>query len=98
MNPDGTNQQVYYGNMHGSRVFLDAKPVPNSNKVLASFCPGHGKLEHHGVVTLVDASRGPDQLTMAKSISGKTLWRDPYPLSEDLFLVAGETEILAMNG
>ncbi|MHC4248700.1 MAG: TolB family protein, partial [Planctomycetota bacterium] len=42
MNPDGTNQMVYYGNMHGSTLYIDAKPIPGTKKVVASFSPGHG--------------------------------------------------------
>ncbi len=30
MNPDGTGQMTYYGNMHPGDVFLDAKPVPGT--------------------------------------------------------------------
>jgi hypothetical protein len=88
MNPDGSNQMVYYGNMHPYTVMIDAKPIPNTTKVVASFSPKHGKAEHLGVVTIVDPRNGPDDLTSAKPISGRKLYCDPYPLSEQLFLVA----------
>ncbi len=88
MNPDGSNQMVYYGNMHPYTLMIDAKPIPNTTKVVASFSPKHGRAEHAGVVTIVDPSSGPDDRTSAKAISGKQLYYDPYPLSEQLFLVA----------
>jgi len=93
MNPDGTNQMVFYGNMHGGTVMIDAKPIPGTNKVVASFSPGHGRREHAGYMTIVDPSGGPDDRTMAKAITTREMFRDPYPLSQDLFLVAGDTDI-----
>jgi hypothetical protein len=37
MNPDGIRQMVFYGNMHPGTVFIDAKPVPNSDKYVVSY-------------------------------------------------------------
>ncbi|MDP6110286.1 MAG: hypothetical protein QGG53_00335 [Planctomycetota bacterium] len=88
MNPDGTDQKVYYGNMHPYTLMIDAKPIPGTTKVVASFSPKHGKAEHLGVVTIVDPRNGPDERKAAKAISGRQLYCDPYPLSEQLFLVA----------
>ncbi len=82
MNPDGTNQMVYYGNMHGSTLFIDAKPIPGTQKVVASFSPGHGQSEHSGVITVVDPRNGPDDRSMAKAVTPGRLYRDPYPLPE----------------
>ncbi|MBT4817732.1 MAG: PQQ-binding-like beta-propeller repeat protein [Lentisphaerae bacterium] len=99
MNPDGTNQQVYYGNMHPGTVMIDAKPIPGTRKTVAAFCPGHGKKEHEGHVTIVDPAKGPDDKSMAKRVSDR-MYRDPFPLSEDLFLVTRNEEmgLLAGNG
>ena len=30
MNPDGTNQMTFYGNMHPDDLFIDAKPIPGA--------------------------------------------------------------------
>ena len=87
VNPDGSGVMVYFGNQNPGGVMIDAKPIPGTRKVLASFSPGHGRREHEGYVTIVDPSRGPDDLSMARKI-GKRSFRDPYPISEDLFLVA----------
>lgn len=98
-NPDGTSQMVYYGNMHPGTAMLDAKPVPGTDLVVASFSPGHGKGEHAGYVTLVDPKMGPDRLASARRISrGDAIYRDPYPISRDCFLVAADTRLLAMDG
>ncbi len=97
MDPDGTNQMVYFGNMHGSTVMIDAKPIPGTTKVVVSFSPGHGQKEHAGFVTVIDSATGPDNLGAARRISAQ-LYRDPYPLSEDLFIVARKTDFGMLMG
>jgi len=97
VNPDGTNVMVYFGNQHPGYVMIDAKPIPQSRKIVASFSPGHGMGEHMGYVTLVDPRRGPDDMDMTRRVS-KTTYRDPYPLTEDLFLVADSKGIHFLTG
>ena len=98
MNPDGTGQMVFYGNMHPSTVMIDAKPIPGTRKIVASFSPGHGRTEHAGAITVVDPAHGPDARPMARAVSRGRLYRDPYPLSEDCFLVAADADIAVMDG
>jgi mono/diheme cytochrome c family protein len=88
-NPDGTGQMVYYGNMHGGDVFLDAKAIPGSGSVVMIRSPGHGRRGHEGFVEIVDPGDGPDRRENSRRITPRPAWRDPYPLSEDRFLVAG---------
>ncbi len=88
-NPDGTGQMVYYGNMHGGDVFIDAKAIPGSGSVVMIRSPGHGRRGHEGFVEIVDPSGGPDSRKNARRITPRPEWRDPYPLSEEAFLVAG---------
>ena len=97
MNPDGTEQMVYFGNMHGSIVMIDAKPIPETKKVIVSFSPGHGRKEHAGVMTIVDPRNGPDDRSMAKTINRDGSLRDPYPVSQDCFLVARDTDIRVID-
>jgi len=97
-NPDGTNQTVFYGNLHPGIAMLDAKPIPGTVKVVASFSPGHGRPEHLGHVTVVDPRGGPDDLGRAKRISKQSHWKDPYAFSEECFLAASRGGIYAMDG
>jgi len=97
MNPDGTGQMVYYGNMHPNTVMIDAKPIPGTKKVVASFSPGHGRLEHAGVITVVDPRKGPDAKEMARPVGGRRHYRDPYPLSKEQFLVADGTRVTLLE-
>jgi len=96
-NPDGTASTVFFGNMHPSIVMLDAKPIAGTDKVVSIFSPGHGIREHAGHVTIVDPDGGPDAQPMARRVSRKAAFRDPYAFSEDCFLVAGAEGILLMD-
>ena len=98
INPDGTGQMVYYGNMHPGTVMIDAKPIPGTEKVVAVFSPGHGRKEHAGDITIVTPRTGPDDKGSARRVSRGANFRDPYPFSEDCFLVAKDTSLLVMNG
>ncbi len=98
INPDGTGQMVLFGNMHAGTAMLDAKPIPGTHKVVASFSPGHGRKEHAGHVTVVDPRNGPDDKAKARNISREADWRDPYAFSEGCFLVARNRTLCIMNG
>ena len=100
MNPDGTGQMVYYGNQQTGTVMIDAKPIPGTNRVVSVFSPNHGRREHEGVITIVTPAAGPDERASARPVNkgNKVLYRDPYPLSANRFLVARGTQILEMDG
>ena len=98
MNPDGTQQTVFYGNLHGGIAMLDAKPIPGTKKVVASFSPGHGRPEHFGYLAVVDPSSGPDYQPFARNIGKTSNWKDPYAFSEECFLVASAQGLHVMDG
>ena len=98
MNPDGSNQAVYYGNMHPRLLMIDAKPIPGTDKVAATFSPGHGRNEHRGLLAIVHAKQGPDERSVVRRPCSKMNIQDPYPLSEDCFLVAQDGHIHVMDG
>jgi len=97
MNPDGTSQKIYYGNMHPGGVFIDARPIPGTDKVIFIHSPGHGRNEHEGAVAIVSHRSGPDERSAMRHISRGGNFRDPYPLSEGSFLVAQGNRILFMS-
>jgi hypothetical protein len=97
MNPDGTQQMPFYGNLHPQIAMLDAKPIPNTDKVVSIFSPGHGAAEHAGHLTIVSQNKGPDEKSSAKKIGNNWL-RDPFAFSEDCFLAAGKDSICVVNG
>ena len=97
MNPDGTRQMVFYGNLTPDTVMIDAKPIPDSNKVVASFSPGHGRKEHLGRITIVDSSWGPDDPRGATPITNHSDHADPWAFSEDAFMAARQARLELIN-
>ena len=91
-NPDGTNQTVYFGNMHPNGVFLDPKPIPGTDDVLFTESPGHGRPEGAGFVSIVTDKHGPDDLSAKRRVSDAE-YRDPYPISKDCFIAAANDGI-----
>ena len=85
MNPDGSNQAVLFGNMHRHDLFIDARPIPGSDQVVETKSPGHGRKEHMGHLSVLSLKTGPDDKKAMKPIR-ETLVKDPYALSENLFL------------
>ena len=97
-NPDGTAQTIFYGNMHPGVVMIDAKPIPGTGDVLACFSPGHGVTDHKGIATIVSPAAGPDHLPSARRLHKGPLIQDPYPVSEDCFLMSDGKRLLVMDG
>lgn len=97
-NPDGTSQTVWYGNLNPGITMIDAKPIPDSHKIVASFSPGHGQREHDGVVTVVDPRGGPDAQDLARAITREAHYRDPWAFSEDCFLAARGDTLVVIDG
>ena len=113
MNPDGTDQMVLFGNTVSPSgnffVMIDALPIPGSDKVATVFSPGHGFRENAGHVMILDPKAGPDDWSAATQVSperdlGVTGWargregfRDPYPLSEDCFLVVEDKGLFILD-
>ena len=104
-NPDGTGQMVYFGNMHGGVVMIDAKPIPplagsqqpDTDKVVAIFSPGHGMREHAGPICVLDPRRGPDDRRAVRRIPGGRNYRDPWAFDEHSFLAAERRRILLLD-
>ena len=96
MNPDGTEANVFFGNMHPGRLFIDAKPVPDTGDILFIDSPGHGEREHTGQVALLSVKKGPDELASIRDIT-KGGYRDPYAVTPDVFLAANGKNLSVMN-
>ncbi len=97
MNPDGTGQMVFFGNEHPGTVMIDSKPIPDSNRIVAVFSPGHGRREHDGAIAIVDPEAGPDDLTKVTILQSKPVFRDPYPLGSGYFLAARENGLVLLD-
>ncbi|NUM52258.1 MAG: PD40 domain-containing protein [Candidatus Hydrogenedentes bacterium] len=98
MNPDGTGQMPYYGNLNPGILMIDAKPIPGTDSIVSLFSPGHGQREHAGQVAIVNPKLGPDAPEAVRFLHDAKDFRDPYPLSENAVLVARQHRVLLMDG
>ena len=103
--PDGRATAHFYGNYSRAPCMItEARAVPESNKVVATATAHHGYTT--GTTVLVDTDRGRDGLDPLTRITPEFAFPEapdrgsfvpgaaatPFPLSEDLFLVAYMTE------
>jgi len=91
MNPDGTNQDIYYGNEVSWGVFLSCRPIPDDDRVMGIYSPGHGRNDHYGWLSLFSKKFGPDDPRGLEHIPfpwGKGNLADPWPLSSETILAA----------
>ncbi len=97
INPDGSGQMVFFGNMHPGGVFIDARPIPGTSDVVLINSPGHGRNEHAGYVATLSTKAGPDRQASMRNISASADFRDPYAISPQAFLAARGNQILLLN-
>ncbi|UCD48551.1 MAG: hypothetical protein JSW27_13570 [Phycisphaerales bacterium] len=99
MNPDGTNVAAYFGNQEHYPLYIDAKPIPGTNELLAIDSPGHGASDHRGHVCTMTAHYGPDDERGCRRIKPRNIrewapFNDPAPIDETSFLVARRKHLL----
>jgi len=89
MSPDGSSQKIYYGNERPKGLYIGARPVPGSDRVLGIDSPGHGRNEHYGFLTFWTDQYGPDDPQGMKRLlfAGRSVpMADPWPFSEECIL------------
>lgn len=115
VNPDGTNHAIYYGNNTPSPGgIIDARAIPNTNKVICVFSSCHDR--PWGAIVILDRQRGIDnhegvvQIWPKEGydIIGKGNWdafmvldtryEDPYPLDENYYLASKNTIPMQKEG
>jgi hypothetical protein len=97
MNPDGTGQTVYFGNLHPGDVYLDAKPIPGTDRVVLIRSPGHGAPEHAGYLATLSPKHGPDHLPSLHSLTAGGDFRDPWAIGEGAFWAAKEKSLVLVD-
>ena len=97
MNQDGTRQQILYGNQKPGVVILAPKSVPDSNKIVCTYSPGHGTTEHYGPIALIDPVYGPDDPRGLEMISRNNNHSDPWAFDETKFMTASRTQIKLLD-
>lgn len=97
MNPDGTQHNAFFGNLHPGGLYIDARPIPGSTDVLFIESPGHGAIEHRGFLARVSQKQGPDMQQNLKRLTKSNRYRDPWAFSDDLFMAAHERQVMLVN-
>jgi cytochrome c553 len=107
-NPDGTNPQLVYGNYTSRpQAVFEARAIPNSQKLICTAGAHHSNVG--GSLILLDRSRGTEEaaplvrLTPEVAFPETEAWADtyyanPYPLSEEYYLVAWSDRRLPPHG
>lgn len=99
-NPDGRGYQLFFGNtIRDVGTFWQARPLPGGgDRVVATFAPHHGW--PHGAIGLIDPNYGVEgaketgftyitrEFPVIHDTSHEWSYRDPFPLSDSLFLCA----------
>jgi hypothetical protein len=97
-NPDGTNPQLVYGNFTvRPQCVFEARPVPGSEKLIFTAAAHHSNMG--GSLVLLDRRYGTEELRPLTRLTPEVCfpetegWPDhfyanPYPLSEEFFLVS----------
>lgn len=96
--PDGTNPQLVYGNYTvRPQAVLEARPIPNSSKLVCTASAHHSITG--GSLVLLDRSKGTEGPAPITRLTPEVpfpeteanvgcYYANPYPLSEEHFLVA----------
>ncbi len=80
--------------MEDARVIQSnaAKPIPGSNRVVASFSPGHGVPEHMGAVTIVDPASVGRPITIIVEVQVDSEHADLMDSARSEFAAAPEVQ------
>lgn len=101
MNPDGSGETAVFGNnLARPTAILDARPIPGTQKVVASLTPHNG--QSVGAIGIIDPQQGKNSLASIENLTpeyAKDMGQgvkygpsDPWPLSADAFLIANNDE------
>lgn len=107
-NPDGTNAQLVYGNYTTQpQVKFEARPIPGSTKLIMTAGAHHSNVG--GTLVLLDRSRGTEEADPIVRLTPEVpypetvanvgmYYANPYPLSEEHYLVSWSDRHLPPHG
>ncbi|MHC4177052.1 MAG: HzsA-related protein, partial [Planctomycetota bacterium] len=101
MSPDGRMEEALFANnLAKPTAVLDARPVPDGHLVVAAFTPHNG--QSVGAIVMIDPRQGKNNLAAVTNFTpeyptemDQGLTRgpsDPWPLSEDVVLIANNAK------
>jgi len=107
VNPDGSDETALFANnLAKPTAVLDARPVPGSRLVVAALTPHNGQAV--GAIAMIDPKVGKNSLSAITNFTPEYATEmdqglkkgpsDPWPLSEDLVLIANNSEKHGSHG
>ncbi len=99
MNPDGSNDTIYFGNNKAGHLFTSPTPIPDENGVLFTFGFGHGTRDSFGDIAKVVQPFDPSDPHAADFISGDIPFKfnRPQPLGNGYVLTTNGRDIFVFN-
>lgn len=99
MNPDGSNDTVYFGNNKPGHLFISPQPIPDENGAVFTFGYGHGTRDSFGHIAKVLQPCDPSDPYASKFITGdiSLKFNRPQPLGNGYTMATDGREIYIFN-
>ncbi len=100
INPDGSNNAIFYGNSFPWGVFLNARQVPDKEDILFTLSWGHGSRDSRGGIAKLSPPFDPSDPYALKLITPtfrQSNFYEPYPLKDNLCICTDGKNIVVMD-
>lgn len=97
INPDGSNNTIFYGNAWEWGVFLNAKQAPDSEDIIMAMSHGHGRKDHKSAIARLTPPFDPSNQYALKFIRPESKYHDPFPLKNQLCITTDDRDIFIID-
>ncbi len=100
INPDGSNNAIFYGNSFAQGVFLNARQVPDSDNILFTLSWGHGLRDSRGGIAKLSPPFDPSDRYALKIVHPphkRYAFFNPYPIKNNLSICTDGKNIVIMD-
>ena len=97
INPDGSNNSIYYGNAFPWGVFLNPRQVPDSEDVIFTASYGHGQTNNAGAIAKLSPPFDPSDMYAIKFVRSDSRNFEPYPLKDNIILTTDGRDIYILD-
>jgi len=98
-NPDGSNDIAYFGNEIPDHLFIDPKPIPNTNDMVFTFGPYHSCTNHSGYIARLNSPKNPSDAESVEFITGDlpSAFFTPYPIDDNYTIATNIYDLLVFD-
>ena len=100
INPDGSNNTIFYGNVYPGGVFINARQLPDGEDIIFTLMPGHGRRNNQGSIAKLSPPFDPSDPFAFKFIEAphrRYRYFEPIPLKDNLILTCDAQNIIIMD-